>query len=388
MSQKSQAEDPINSKTIKTLILAVISILVFFLFLLGSQKALFKITHKTKLEEKLSQDKILTFFINGYNDESLNLSVFVFLQPVQKKCGLFFINPISTFDDKTVESMKGDALLYMIPKIEGITGLKVNFYINIHDKNISEIIDLFDGLPFYLDSYTVNSSDKYKRKTGSFIFSGEEVLDFNNIIAKDDPMTYVNRVNHQESMSLSFYDRIKEKQDIRKEWFEVISKKFDSNINGQDLYQLYTYIKNNNIAFSVSEMPGELIVDSSSIKLVIHDENANFGFSKLASYLSSGDYNIGDLARTEVLNSTETNGLAKSVKSILNENSIKVLSVGNGWNMKENKSLIIDRSGSTEYSYRIAKLLGIKNIYHLINKDFGLDTTVILGEDFEIKPGK
>ena len=124
------------------------------------------------------------------------------------------------------------------------------------------------------------------------------------------------------------------------------------------------------------------------MKLIIHEENANFGFSKVASYLSSGDYNIGDLARTEVLNSTETNGLAKSVKSILNENSIKVLSVGNGWNSSENKSIIIDRSGSTEYSYKIAKLLGIKSVYHLINKDFGLDTTVILGEDFEIKPGK
>jgi hypothetical protein len=133
-----------------------------------------------------------------------------------------------------------------------------------------------------------------------------------------------------------------------------------------------------------------LILDSDKkiLKLLIHDENANFGFSKLAAYLSSGDYNIGDLARTEVLNSTEKNGLAKSVKSILNENSIKVLSVGNGWNTKENKTIIIDRSGSSEYSYKIARLLGIKNVHHLINKEIGLDTTVLLGEDFEIKPGK
>jgi polyisoprenyl-teichoic acid--peptidoglycan teichoic acid transferase len=388
MSRKSQAEDPINSKTIKTLIISLFTLIIVSLVFMSSQKALFKFTHKTKLEEKLSQDKILTFFINGYNDKTLNFSVFIFLQPVQKKCGLFFINPIATFDDKTIEIMKGYALLYMIPKIESITGLKINFYINLNDQSISDIVDLFDGLPFYLDSYSNISSEKYKRNTGGYILSGEELLDFNEIIVRDDPMAYVNRLNHQESIGLSFYDRIKEKQDLRKEWFEVIGKKLDTNLNGQDLYYLYTYIKNNNIAFSISEMPGELVAEPNNIKLIIHEENANFGFSKLAAYLSSGDYNIGDLARTEVLNSTETNGLAKSVKSILNENSIKVLSVGNGWNSRENKSLIIDRSGSTEYSYRIAKLLGIKTVYHLINKDFGLDTTVILGEDFEIKPGK
>ncbi len=388
MSQKSQAEDPINSKTTKTILLSLLTLVIGTLVYMSSQKALLKFTHKTKLEEKLSQDKILTFFINGFNDEALNFSVFLFLQPVQKKCGLFFINPIATFDDKTIESMKGDALLYMIPKIESITGLKINFYINLNDQSISDIIDLFDGLPFYLDNYSNISSDKYKRSTGAYIFSGEELLNFNEILVKDDPMSYINRLNHQESISLSLYDRIKEKQDLRKEWFEVIGKKLDTNLNDQDLYQLYNYIKNNNIAFSISEMPGELVVEPNNIKLIIHEENANFGFSKLAAYLSSGDYNIGDLARTEVLNSTDTNGLAKSVKSILNENSIKVLSVGNGWNSRENKSIIIDRSGSTEYSYKIAKLLGINSVYHLINKDFGLDTTVILGEDFEIKPGK
>jgi polyisoprenyl-teichoic acid--peptidoglycan teichoic acid transferase len=390
MSLKSQAEDPINNKTFKTIIFLFLTISLSIPLFIGMQKGYANLAYKTKLEEKLSQDKILTFFINGFDEQNLNLSVFIFLQPIQRKCGMFFINPISTFEDKKIETMGKEALPFMIPKIEAITGLKINFYINMNDLTITEVIDLFEGLPFYLDTFSAYPSDNYKRNSGLYTFSGEELNDYTNFIKRDDPLSYVNRINTQESLALSFYDRIKEKTEIRKEWFEVLNKKMDTNLNGQDLYSLYSYIKNNHIIFSVSEMPGELILDSDKkiLKLLIHDENANFGFSKLAAYLSSGDYNIGDLARTEVLNSTEKNGLAKSVKSILNENSIKVLSVGNGWNTKENKTIIIDRSGSSEYSYKIARLLGIKNVHHLINKEIGLDTTVLLGEDFEIKPGK
>ena len=367
-----------------------LSIILLSVMIVGVQKVYGKFVYRTKLEEKLSQDKILTFLINVYNEEEVSVSVFVFLQPLQKKCGLFFINPISTFDDKKIETMGKDALLYLLPKIESITSLKVNFYLNLKRETVSEIVDLFDGLPFYLDSYSILPSDKYRRITGNFLLSGEETLDITDIVRQDDPLTYINRLNLQESLALSFYDRMKSKQDIRKEWLDQINKKIDSNLDGTDFNSIYNYIKNNNIIFSVAELPGELVHDEDKkiLKLIIHEENASFGFSKLAAYLSSGDYNIGDLARTEVLNSTETNGLAKSVKSIINESGIKVLTVGNGWNAKEKKSIIIDRSGSTEYSYKISKILGIKNVHHLINKETGLDTTILLGEDFEIKSGK
>lgn len=356
----------------------------------GLQKTYTKFYYKTKLEEKLSQDKILTFLIHTYDDEVLFSSVFVFLQPSQKKCGLFFINPISTFENKTIETMGKDALPFLIPKVESITGLKVNYYLNLKKDTVIELIDLLDGLPFFLDIYSLVPSEKYGRTPNIYTFSGEELNDLTNFVSHEDPLTYVTRLNMQESLALSFYDRILEKSEIRKEWVEFISKKIDSNLSGVDLYSLFQYVKNNHLVFSLAELPGELIHEEEKkiLKLNIHTENASFGFSRLASYLSSGDYKIGELSRTEVLNSTETNGLAKSVKSIMNENGIKVLTVGNGWNARESKSVIIDRSGNTEYSYRISKLLNIKNVHHLINKEFGLDTTVLLGEDFEIKSGK
>ena len=129
MSQKSQAEEPINNKTFKTTIFLFLTISLCIPLIIGMQKGYAKLAYKTKLEEKLSQDKILTFFINGFDEQNLNLSVFIFLQPIQKKCGMFFINPVSTFEDKKIETMGKEALPFMIPKIEAITGLKINFYI-------------------------------------------------------------------------------------------------------------------------------------------------------------------------------------------------------------------------------------------------------------------
>ena len=94
MSLKSQAEDPINNKTFKTIIFLFLTISLSIPLFIGMQKGYAKLAYKTKLEEKLSQDKILTFFINGFDEQNLNLSVFIFLQPIQRKCGMFFINPI------------------------------------------------------------------------------------------------------------------------------------------------------------------------------------------------------------------------------------------------------------------------------------------------------
>ena len=88
------------------------------------------------------------------------------------------------------------------------------------------------------------------------------------------------------------------------------------------------------------------------------------------------------------MNGTEINGLAKRVKSALNEKRIKVLSTDNAWSLDHENTVIIDRSGNPEYAYKIAEVLGTKNIKHIIDKEVGLDTTILLGEDFEIKPGK
>ncbi|MCB1142229.1 MAG: LCP family protein [Leptospiraceae bacterium] len=343
---------------------------------------------KTDLREKLNDNKVITFLINGINkQEKLVFSVFLFLQPEQKLCGMYFINPLSFFEKETIENLGPKASPTMIQPLEKITGLNINYTLTLQDTHLAQIIDLMDGLPFYLDKYSLPAESNFKRSMGPAVMSGEEVLDLISIIDPLDPLSYITRLNFQQSIFLSLIDRLNEKKELKSEWIKLLSLKTSSNLSPEEFISLFDYLIGNHLIFSIAELPGQLLIDEETklSRLKIFEGSANEGFSRLVSYLSSGDYNIGDLARTEVLNSTETNGLAKSVKTILNENGIKVLSVGNGWNVNEAESVIIDRSGNTEYAYKIAKILGIKKVYHLINKEVGLDITVLLGEDFDFK---
>jgi hypothetical protein len=226
---------------------------------------------------------------------------------------------------------------------------------------------------------------------GENLLFGEEALDLMVKVKKDNPESYLKRLSAQQSLLLNLYDRLRENtHEYKKELVFLISKLIESELTGPEYYSLLTYLLKEPLIFAISEIPGQLEQDTKTktSKLIVKDDIANLAFTKLASFLSSGDYMIGELARIEVLNNTEINGLAKGAKSLLNEKSFKVLTTSNGWTSLEKQSIVLDRSGNTEYSYKVAKILGIKTVRHNINNELGLDTTIILGEDFETKNGK
>jgi anionic cell wall polymer biosynthesis LytR-Cps2A-Psr (LCP) family protein len=361
-------------------------VIYFFLFLVSCSKD----SSKT-LETKLNQSNTITFLLTGISEEQkLIYCVFVFLLPEQKKLGLFYINPLTTLKESTLENLGEKANLYLIPYLESITNLKINYSLWISQKDFSKIIDLLGGVNFYIDPTLPLKSETYKRNLGENLMFGEEVVDFLSLQEGEILDTYIDRQNLQQSIFLSLYDRLKSIGELKKEWVYFFASAFHSTLSPQDLYALYQYILKNHILISTSELPVEVIVDSASkqTKLLAKNESAKLAFEKLVRFLNSGDYGYGELARTEVLNSTDKNGLARKVKSILNEKGFKVLSVGNGWNPTESKSIVIDRSGNPEITYKIAKTLEITNVYHIIDKELGLDTTVLLGEDFETKNHK
>jgi hypothetical protein len=167
---------------------------------------------------------------------------------------------------------------------------------------------------------------------------------------------------------------------------------FETDLIAEEFISIFSYLQENRLILYVSEMPAEpiTVLDGKvkKVQLKVKEEVASIAYSKFESDLKSEDFADGEFARTEILNGTEINGLAKQVKSLLNEKRIKVLATDNAWTLNQANTIIIDRSGNPEYSYKIAEILGIKNIKHIIDKEVGLDTTIILGEDFEIKPGK
>ena len=202
------------------------------------------------------------------------------------------------------------------------------------------------------------------------------------------PSDYVDRMSRQLSVILTVYDKFQMNKEFSKEWLNFFFSKLKTDITLIEFYGLFEFFTSNHIVFSTSELPGEpqIATKSKEPYLLVKEDTAKISFRNFEKNLLSDYFLDGEKARTEVLNATEVKGLARRVKSILNDKKIKVLSVENAWVSSQKKSLVIDRSGNTEYSYKIAEILNSKQVKHIIRKELGLDTTVIVGEDFEIKP--
>jgi hypothetical protein len=88
--------------------------------------------------------------------------------------------------------------------------------------------------------------------------------------------------------------------------------------------------------------------------------------------------------QVEVLNGCGISGIADKLKDFLRENSIDVVNIGNYRSFDIEKSIIVDRTGSKNNAKLIAEVLGLddKNVVQLINREYLLDVTIILGKDY------
>lgn len=370
----------------------IVILKIFFLIFLGLSVACNKKTNL--LESQFNLSNPITFLILGTNEnKKIIFSTFAILIPSTRKLGFFFINPYIKFEEEenTVEEWESSAHKKFIPILEKITHLKVNYYAYIPEKTLAKVIDLIGGIQFYFDPVTPRESELYVRSIGENLMFGEEVIDL--LQRKDSPEildSYIDRMNFQQSVLLSIYDRIYQIGELKKEWILFFHKLIDTNLTPLEIYSLYKFVLKGHIVISMSDMPSKLFIEekTGNQKLLAKTESIYYTFEKLLANLTSEDYAYGELARTEVLNFTDKAGLAKGVKSFLNEQNFSVLTVGNGWSQNEPYSVLIDRSGNPEFTYKIGKILNINKIFHLVDKEVGLDTTVILGEDFEIRNKK
>ncbi|MCE9499354.1 MAG: hypothetical protein K8R21_02450, partial [Leptospira sp.] len=82
---------------------------------------------RTKLDKKISSSKLITFLVNGTSEkDELSFSVFILLYPAQKRCGLYFINPVSSFSDgDSILEAGGSQESFLSKKLSAISGYNI-----------------------------------------------------------------------------------------------------------------------------------------------------------------------------------------------------------------------------------------------------------------------
>jgi hypothetical protein len=343
-----------------------------------------------KLDKQIGSFKKVTFLLHATGDnDQYYFSVLISLYPKEKKAGLFFINPLSNFngDDSTLEEEGKSAIGIVESNLSKILGFNPNFTLKINSSKFKKIINLAGGIPFYFEPKTAVQSTIYDRpNSGSYMLDGEDAFDYLTKISSKNPMDYVGRLERQESALLSFYFNSRGQiADIKKPWIIYLYSLLDTNLDENEWSSLVDFLLSEEIHFGISELPGELnsIEKTDLFVLRIKKDTAKIAYNKFEADLLSEFFADSERTRTEVLNGTAINGLAKKAKSLLAENRIKVLSVENAWTINIKESVVLDRSGNSKVSSKISTTLNHMPRYFVIRKELGLDSTVVLGEEFD-----
>lgn len=91
---------------------------------------------------------------------------------------------------------------------------------------------------------------------------------------------------------------------------------------------------------------------------------------------------ISEIIQVEVLNGCGASGIADRFTEYLRTHGCDVVSSSNYSQFDVQKTIVIDRIGNPANAKYIADLLGVKNIITQINKEYFLDVSVIIGNDY------
>jgi hypothetical protein len=88
--------------------------------------------------------------------------------------------------------------------------------------------------------------------------------------------------------------------------------------------------------------------------------------------------------RVQVLNGSNTPGLARLATDRLRDAGFDVVSLGNARSSVKT-SVVLDRVGNRDIAARVAEVLGIARVETRVDRALLLEVTVVLGPDFRLR---
>lgn len=166
------------------------------------------------------------------------------LFPSQERAALFFIHPITTFDDPedSLERLKSKAPSAVSNAAEEILGSKPQYKVTVKASTFVRLVDMLGGLSIYTDNRTAESSPTYVRAPGVYTYSGEDSYDYVSFMEKKETLDYLDRISRQESTALTLYETLYENRDLLNAgWSEFAYSLLDTDLSKEDFYSLLKF---------------------------------------------------------------------------------------------------------------------------------------------------
>ncbi len=332
--------------------------------------------------DKLNHQKRITFMINLLEpDDKYILSAWVNLYPVEKKAFIVFFHPLTSFQKKGITLLKSESKgVSMINEaMSVISGSGSHFQITLKSSELEKIIDYTNGIDIV---YTAKEIRYMGKKKLIERLSGDDISKLIQLPSEGDFTSYDTILKIQESVILTLFDNFgSEEKFQKKDFLKFLYSNLKTNISFEDFLNFYDFFSNQKISLHIKEFPSEQIIDKEESIVLIDINSAKTAYRYIEKEIKNEFSQESENAQIEILNGTKVDGLAKKIKSLLMEQNFSHIITDNSWIKNVSESVIIDRSGSIEYSKKVAKAMNKTKIYHHIDKDINKDVTVILGED-------
>ncbi len=361
-----------------------------------------------KIEFFLKNGQRISFLVLAQNEHKQIKGAFVLIfQPTTNKCAIISILPKtyitgSDKDNFTLEEAFQKKITYeeLLSGISNLIGIDINYYFIVDKKNFIRIIDMIGGVEVYSEGIK-KPELKVNIPSGLLLLDGDKACEyFSLIINKRDPYDYgYDQLKHIQNFMKGF---LKLKNNFLEQFNkEIMStyfyKSLITNMNEKEFIIFYKEIVNrfnkgikdysigivNMILFcDKKELGGYEFVylPKNSGKWIKREvEDAIAEIKKI-----NVDNNIGHIV-VEILNGTESVGLAGRTAEYLSTFGLDILNVENA-DSNDYENTVVISYGDEIKARKLADLIKCTKIITKEDiEDRKIDVTLIIGKDFDGK---
>jgi anionic cell wall polymer biosynthesis LytR-Cps2A-Psr (LCP) family protein len=316
---------------------------------------------------------------NVYNHNKHSFYAILSYNPEKNKIGITFIPPefrvdlngkgkkfqkISEIDINDFKSLSGS--------LERDLKLNIPFYVVLYSPDVERIVDMIEGIELYvLDGLNIHGTH-----FGLNYFDGDKINEYINSVEEKSIFRKYDRI--QDILLTLFYNKKKYEKYFNIEFISEILKTTKTNFRSQEIVSLAKLLYKKNADLTCTVLPG--LVDKDGF-YIIDDITYKIYKNDFLKRLIVDNIEAEQQLKVKILNGTDIAGLAKKVRFKFVTQGFNVVEFGTAPYPMFEKTVIINRRGEIAPVKKVSELLGVDNIYHIIDSSQLTSVLIIIGKD-------
>ncbi len=343
---------------------------------------LYRISTRNAVEALAQNKKMINILIagsNAYRDNKHRFFAILSVNPDNSRIGITFLPPnLKIFFDSgrkrsaRIDEIDIDSFNKISQSLSRDLKMHVPFYIELYAQDVRRTVDLIEGVDlFILDQW----KDQAGAPIGVSYMDGGKIIDYINSVDGNSIFKKYDRI--QDILLTLHSSRKKYKRFYNKAFAAEAVKNVRTNLLDQEILSLLKYFFEDAGIISTLvpgglDEKGDYVIDDISYKLYENE------FLRAMVLEEKSDQSI----KVKILNGTSVPGLAKKMRSILMREGLTVVEFGTSPYPFFDHTIIINQRGDTGYAMRVAEILGVDRVHHIIDSSQLNSALIIIGKDY------